>query len=74
VVAPARGPLTEQRISSAEDRRVSKGEDVKKTGKRKLTLSKETIVNLEAGKLAGAAGATHQLPAFSDLWEKTTCV
>ncbi|HYH46321.1 MAG TPA: class I lanthipeptide [Thermoanaerobaculia bacterium] len=53
---------------------MSKGEDVKKTGKRKLTLSKETIVNLEAGKLAGAAGATHQLPAFSDLWEKTTCV
>lgn len=47
---------------------------MKKSGKRKLTLSKETVANLEAGKLAEVAGGTHQGQQFSDLWEKTTCL
>lgn len=47
---------------------------MKKTAKRKLTLSKETIANLEAGKLAAVDGGTYQLPALSENWEKTTCV
>lgn len=47
---------------------------MKKTEKRKLTLSKETIARLEVGQLAGAAGGTVQHPAFSDLWEQTTCL
>jgi len=42
---------------------------MKKTVKKKLTLNKETIVNLEVGKLVEVAGA-----AFSDLWQKTTCL
>ena len=47
---------------------------MKKTVKMKLTLSKETLANLEDGKLAEVAGGTAQGPAFSDQWEKTTCM
>jgi hypothetical protein len=42
---------------------------MKKTVKKKLTLSKETITSLEAGKLVEVAGA-----AYSDLWPQTTCM
>ncbi len=42
---------------------------MKKTVKKKLTLSKETVASLEVCKLAAVAGA-----AFSDLWEQTTCL
>ena len=48
---------------------------MKKTGTRKLTLSKETIANLEAAKLSEVAGGgIWQRPALSDLWEQTTCL
>ncbi len=48
---------------------------MKKALKRKLTLSKETIANLEADKLTQAVGGDNLLGiAFSDNWEKTTCV
>jgi hypothetical protein len=48
---------------------------MKKTVVRKLTLSRETIANLEAGKLGEVvAGGNVQGEAFSDLWEKTTCM
>lgn len=47
---------------------------MKKTEKKKLTLNKETIASLEAGKLVEVAGGTVQLPALSDNWEQTTCV
>lgn len=47
---------------------------MKKTGPRKLTLSKETIANLEAGQLVQVVGGTAQLPAFSDRWAETTCL
>ena len=48
---------------------------MKKSGKRKLTLSKETVANLEAGKLVEVVGnGNYQGPEFSDLWEKTTCM
>ena len=47
---------------------------MKKTLKRKLTLSKETIASLEAGKLGEVVGGNLQGQQFSDLWEKTTCV
>lgn len=47
---------------------------MKKTEKRKLTLSKETIMRLEVGRLVEAAGGTVRQPAFSDLWEQTTCM
>jgi hypothetical protein len=40
---------------------------MKKTVKKKLTLSKETITSLE--KLVEVAGA-----AYSDLWPQTTCM
>jgi hypothetical protein len=47
---------------------------MRKTEKKKLTLSKETITRLEVGKLGQAVGGTVQQPAFSDLWEQTTCM
>lgn len=47
---------------------------MKKTEKRKLTLNKETIKNLEVGKLVEVAGGTAPAPAFSDLWQVTTCM
>lgn len=47
---------------------------MKKALKKKLTLSKETIANLEAEKLAEALGGLEQAPAFSDKWEVTTCL
>lgn len=48
---------------------------MKKALKRKLTLSKETIANLEAEKLTEVVGGGNlQGIAFSDNWEKTTCV
>lgn len=42
---------------------------MKKTVKKKLTLSKETVVNLEIGKLVEVEGG-----AYSDLWPQTTCM
>lgn len=47
---------------------------MKKSEKRKLKLSRETLASLEAGKLAGAAGGYEQPAAFSDLWAQTTCL
>lgn len=48
---------------------------MKKTGKRKLTLSKETITNLETGKLVEAVGGgPFQGAGLSDRWEETTCL
>jgi hypothetical protein len=48
---------------------------MKKAEKRKLTLNKETIANLEAGKLVDVRGdGTFQGVAFSDKWQETTCV
>jgi len=48
---------------------------MKKTGKRKLTLSKETIASLEVGKLVEVVGdGTLQGPALSDRWAETTCL
>jgi hypothetical protein len=47
---------------------------MKKTGKRKLTLSKETIACLEAGKLVEVVGGTIQAAALSDRWPETTCL
>lgn len=51
---------------------------MKKTGLKKLTLSKDTIASLEAGKLAGVDGgfdrAGAALGKFSDNWEQTTCM
>jgi hypothetical protein len=48
---------------------------MKKTGKRKLTLSKETRANLEVGKLVDVAGGgTLQGVALSDRWAETTCM
>jgi hypothetical protein len=51
-----------------------KGDRMKKTAKRKLTLSKETIARLEAGQQAEVAGGTREAPAYSDLWPETTCM
>lgn len=47
---------------------------MKKTLKRKLTLNKETIASLEAGKLVEVVGGTAVGPAFSDRWQETTCL
>lgn len=51
---------------------------MKKTGPKKLTLSRETIVDLEKGKLVGADGGFDRGGAvgvkFSDNWEQTTCM
>ncbi len=47
---------------------------MKKTVKRKLTLSKETIASLEAGKTGAVVGGIVEHRAFSDLWEQTTCL
>jgi len=47
---------------------------MKKELKKKLTLSKETIASLEADKLGKVAGGLENVAAFSELWEKTTCV
>lgn len=47
---------------------------MKKEEKRKLTLNKETIKNLEVGKLGEVVGGTEQGPAFSDRWRETTCL
>jgi hypothetical protein len=46
---------------------------MKKAEKRKLTLNKETIKNLEAGKLVEVAGGT-QVQGLSDRWQETTCL
>jgi hypothetical protein len=51
-----------------------KGDSMKKAGKRKLTLSKETIASLEVGKLVGVVGGTVQGAALSDRWPETTCL
>lgn len=47
---------------------------MKKAEKKKLKLNKETIANLEAGKLAEVVGGVFQDQAFSDQWENTTCM
>ena len=47
---------------------------MKKAEKRKLTLNKETIKNLEVGTLVEVVGGTAQGPAFSDRWQETTCL
>jgi hypothetical protein len=54
---------------------VKKGVGVKKAGKRKLTLSKETLASLEAGKLVEVAGGGNfQGAGLSDRWQETTCL
>jgi hypothetical protein len=48
---------------------------MKKTVKRKLTLSKETVASLEVGKLAEVAGGNEtDTTKYSDLWPVTTCM
>jgi hypothetical protein len=47
---------------------------MKKVAKKKLTLSKETIASLEAGKLKEALGDGIGRPALSDRWQETTCL
>ena len=50
---------------------------MKKAVKKKLTLNKETVASLEAGKLievAGGGGTFYQVGGVSDRWQETTCL
>lgn len=48
---------------------------MKRTAKKKLTLSKETIASLEVDRLVEVAGGiSQQGPAFSDRWAESTCM